>query len=316
MGYPYEDLHDKEFERLVVQAMKKLFGQGVQAFAAGRDGGRDALFEGTAERFPSQASPWRGITVGQAKHTIGTNRHFSDPDFSGPSPSSVISEELPRIKRLASSGDLTNYILFSNRRLGGVVGPELRARLAAELEVPSEQVFLAGTEFLDDLLVQYPEIVELAQIDPIDGPLLVSSADIAELILALGDQLKSPDGVAEPVDRTSFEKKNALNSMSPEFAEELSKRYLGRTKQIEDFLADPANAEHLKRYEAAVEDFQLELLAKRKDYQSFDEVFNRLFEILVARDGVLGRNRALLRAMLFYMYWHCDIGLSDHAATE
>ncbi len=33
------------------------------------DGGRDAFFEGTAQRFPSEAYPWVGAFVIQAKHT-------------------------------------------------------------------------------------------------------------------------------------------------------------------------------------------------------------------------------------------------------
>ena len=316
MGYPFEDLDDDQFERLAVQSMKKLFGAGVQSFSTGPDGGRDAIFRGTAERFPSQASPWSGTTVGQAKHTLGTNRHFSDPDFSGPSASSILSKETPRIKKLVEDGQLTNYILFSNRRLGGVVGPGLTARLAGDAGIPEGQVYLAGTEFLDELLREFPEIIELARIDPVDGPLLVSSADIAELILAIGAELQPAGSLAPPVDRVSFDQKNAINSMSTEFADLLSERYLGRTKQIEDFLADPANAEHLERYEAAVDDFQFKIVAKRKGHQTFDEVFNHLVETLVARDAVCARNRSMVRAMLFYMYWHCDIGEGPDAASE
>jgi hypothetical protein len=65
-----------------------------------------------------------------------------------------------------------------------------------------------------------------------------------------------------------------------------------------------------------VEDFQLKIIAKRKDHQSFDEVFNHLVELLIARDDVCARNRSMVRAMLFYMYWHCDIGLSSDAAAR
>lgn len=316
MPYPYEDLDDKQFERLVVQCMRKLFGSGVQAFAPGRDGGRDALFVGIAERFPSEASPWEGTTVCQAKHTLGTNRHFSESSFGGTADSSVISEEIPRIKKLVENEELSNYILFSNRRLGGVFGPELTARIAEEAGIAKDRVFLVGTEYLDDLLTEFPEVVALANIDPVDGPLLVSSADLAELILAIGNELGPPASLAEPVNRVSFAAKNDINSMTSEFADDLSRRYMGQTKQIEEFLADPGNSEHLARYEAAVEDFQLKIIAKRKNHQTFDEVFNHLVEVLVSRDGVLARRPSLVRAMLFYMYWHCDIGVSADAASQ
>lgn len=316
MAYPFEDLNDAQFEGLIVQVARKLFGSGVQAFAPGRDGGRDALFNGTAERFPSTASPWRGITVIQAKHTLGTNRHFAEKPFGGTAPSSVISEEMPRIKTLVEDGQLDNYLLASNRRLGGTFGPKLSERIATECGIPVERVHLMGTERLNELIIEYPEVLTLAKIDPVDGPLLVSSADLAELILAIAEELGPPQALTEPVDRVPFEEKNQFNSMTPEFAKELSRRYLDRTKQIEDFLADPANIEHLERYEAAVEDFQLKIIAKRKDHQTFDEVFNHLVEVLVARDGVLAAEPSLVRAVLFFMYWHCDIGASADVAAN
>ncbi len=50
MGYHFEVLDDSQFERVVVQCMKKLVGAGVQSFSTGPGGGRDALFVGTAER--------------------------------------------------------------------------------------------------------------------------------------------------------------------------------------------------------------------------------------------------------------------------
>ena len=310
MGFPFDDLNDAQFEDIVVQAMRKLFGQGVQGFATGPDGGRDARFHGTAECFPSNADPWSGITIGQAKHTNDTNRHFSDASFSGDAKSSVLSKELVRLEALVAAKELTNYILFSNRRLGGVIAPQLIKRIANETSIPPQQIHLAGIEYLNGILRQYPEVLSLAQVDPVDGPLLVSSYDLAELILVIAQELGSvaPSQRAAIVDRVPFDEKNEINSMSPEFAEQLMDRYLRYEKQIREFLADPENEESLRYYEAAVEEFQLNIVAKRKDHQSFDDVFNHLVNVLVGRDAVLGGQRSLVRAMLFYMYWHCDIG--------
>lgn len=146
MGYPYEDLDDSQFERLVVQCMRVLFGAGVQSFATGPDGGRDARFDGTAERFPSAASPWTNVTVGQAKHTNAINAHFNDANFSGTADSSVLSEEVLRIKKLIADAELDNYVLFSNRRLGGVSGPVIVKRLAADTGLEASRIYLAGVE--------------------------------------------------------------------------------------------------------------------------------------------------------------------------
>ncbi len=317
MGYPFEDLDPGQFERLVVQCMRSLFGAAVQSFAPGIDGGRDARFHGTAERFPSTSSPWDGITIGQAKHTLATNAHFNDPDFSSEADYSVLSKETGRIRNLHGARELDSYILFSNRRLGGVVGPKITNDLAEATGVPKSRIFLAGCEYIDDLLIEDPTLLTRAGIDPVDGPLVVSSRDLAEVILAIAEELApNPTSPSVPVARVSYDEKNELNAMSPEFADLLQKRYLGYANQIERFLAEPANSEHLRRYEDVVEDFEVRILAKRADHQSFDRLFDRLVEVLVKRDGVLSRNKRLVRAMLFYMYWHCDIGLSPDAASK
>lgn len=317
MGYEYEDLDDSQFERLVVQAMRKLFGAAVQDFAAGPDGGRDALFNGTAERFPSSTKPWVGKTVGQAKHTNAVNAHYSDPDFSGSTKSAVVTEELKRIKSLVQAGDLDNYILFSNRRLGAITAATITKRIANEAGIPEERVFLAGLEFLDGMLHEHPEMITLARILPGDGPLIASSRDCAEVILAISAALSTPPSVGTqgPVERVSYAEKNRLNQMTPEFAAELSKRYLIETQRIESFLADPGNTDIRMLYESAVEDFQLKIIAHREEYQSFDQLFNYLVDLMFKRDGVLARHKRLTRALVFYMYWHCDIGKTPDAAA-
>lgn len=315
--YPFEDLDDSQFERMVVQVSRKLFGAGVSGFAAGPDGGRDAKFVGTAERFPSTSSPWTGTTIVQAKHTISLNAHCSDSDFGSVADSSVLSKEMHRIEKLVTKGQADNYIVFTNRRLGAELNEQLIDRVKNETGIGGG-VYFGGIEYLDDMIRTYPEVLELARIDPVDGPLRVSSHELAEVILSLQIALDGPlpEMDAPPVDRVSFERKNELNGMSPEFADVLQRRYQIYTKPIEDFLANPANADSLARYEGAVEDFELKIVAKRANFQSFDNVFNYLIEVLFKQDAVLARNKRLVRAVVFYMYWHCDIGEVENAAAE
>ena len=80
------------------------------------------------------------------------------------------------------------------------------------------------------------------------------------------------------------------------------------TRRIGEFLAAPENSVALRHYEAAVEDFQLKIVAHRSEFQKFDHVFNYLVDLLFTRDAVLSKNRRLVRALIFFMYWHCDIG--------
>ena len=55
--YRLYELHDDEFERLVVRICVRWLGEGVTPFAPGKDGGRDGKFHGRANCFPSVAEP-------------------------------------------------------------------------------------------------------------------------------------------------------------------------------------------------------------------------------------------------------------------
>jgi len=96
--------------------------------------------------------------------------------------------------------------------------------------------------------------------------------------------------------------------MTPDFETLLRKRYLELTADIRRFLADPINERFKASYQEAVEEFNLKIVAKRTDYDTFDDVFNYLLDLLIARSGILRSNKRLTRAMLYYMYWNCDIG--------
>lgn len=103
--------------------------------------------------------------------------------------------------------------------------------------------------------------------------------------------------------------------MSTDYARSLRRRYLKETSQIKSFLSDPENTRLLRLYESVIDEFQQKILAKRKDYQSFDEVMIYLRDLLFKRDPILRAHKRLTSTMLFYMYWNCDVGVSDDAAT-
>lgn len=313
MKYAYEDLGPGQFEELVVAICQFLFGVAVQGFATGPDGGRDAKFIGTAELHPSRVEPWKGTTIIQAKHTNGYNKTFSDADFvSDSSETTVIGEELPRIKRLREGGNLDHYMLFSNRRLSGNAESKLRAHIAAQVGIPELSVYLCGVEQLELWLKRFPDAARIADIDPVDSPLIVSPDDLAEVVERLASHMQTvPAPSSTPVARVPYERKNELNKMSKDFAQSLRRLYLKESQQIKAFLASPENSELLGRYEAAAEEFQLQVLAKRKDHQTFDEIFVYLTKLLFDRDPVLRAHKRLTRATVFYMYWNCDLGVED-----
>lgn len=321
MKYAYEDLGHEQFEDLVVLICQELFGISVKGFATGPDGGRDAKFEGTAGIFPDTQSPWDGIVIIQAKHTNGFNRSFSDTDFFSPdSESTVIAKEIPRIKKLKELGDLTHYMLFSNRKLTGNADFEIKAHVSERCDIPKENIYIACIQQLEMWLKKYKNIVEVADIDPIDCPLIVSPDDLSEVVVALAkSKQKIEEATAIKVtDRIDYKAKNDLNNMSEDYAKTLRKRYLKDTNQIDEFLSNPENSEVKKYYEATVEEFEAKIITKRKQHQSFDDVMEYLLDLLFARDAVLRQrdNKRLTRAVLFYMYWKCDIGLEENAESE
>lgn len=313
MMFAYEDLSSEQFERLIVLLCQRLLGVSVKGFAAGPDGGRDAKFVGTAELLPSKAAPWVGTVVVQAKHTNGYNRHFGENDFyRADSDNTVIGKEVPRIKKLREAKQVDHYMLFANRRLAGPADQKITAHLANECGLQEGSIYLCGIEQLELWLKQFPEVSKLANLDPIDSPLIVSSDELALVVQAIASH---DADIAEaldipPTDRTPYEKKNALNNMTPEYAKLLRKRYLKETAQIGRFLAAPENMEILKSYDATVEEFQFRIIAKKKEHQNFDSVMEYLLELLFSRDPILRQNKhkRLTRAVLFFMYWNCDIG--------
>jgi hypothetical protein len=321
MKYAYEDLGDEQFEQLIVFLCQRLLGISVQGFAKGPDGGRDAKFVGTAELHPSKAAPWRGTTIIQAKHTNGYNRNFSESDFySTTGKNTVLGEEIPRIRKLRSKDQLDHYMLFSNRRLAGNAESEIRAYISNSCDLPQESIYLCGVEQLEILLKTFPQVATLADLDPVDSPLIISPDDLAEVVQDFARQKDNLCTVLDtpPKPRVSYDRKNKINRMSNEYAKNLRKRYLKETAEIRTFLAAPENLELLHMYESVVEEFHFKIIAKRKDYQTFDEVMEYLLDLLFKRDPILRqhKHKRLTRIMLFYMYWNCDIGEEEYAETD
>ena len=321
MRFAYENLSEDQFERLIVLLCQRVLGISVQGFSKGPDGGRDAKFVGVAELHPSQAEPWRGTTIIQAKHTNGFNRTFSESDFFSPSAANtVLGKELPRIKRLRDATQLDHYMLFANRRLAGNAESAIRGHIATICGLPISSIYLCGIEQLEIWLKRFPQTAIEADLDPVDSPLMVSSDDLAEVVQALANQRASVSALLDdpPVERTSFERKNQINGMTIDYAKAQRQRYLKEAAQIRSFLSAPENTELLHIYESVADDFQLKIIAKRRNYQSFDDVMEYLVNLLLARDPDLRmrNHKRLMRAVLFYMYWNCDIGKVEDATTD
>jgi len=308
----YFDLSDNQFEKIVVAIGQRLFGAGLMGFAPGKDGGRDAKFKGIAESYPSAAAPWAGCTIIQAKHTNGINASFSDPAVCNVEKlNGLICDEIPKIKALYESGEAQNYLLISNRKLSGIAEPKLTKLISDMTGMPLENVALSGTQQLDDWLELFPDAKASLSINPLQSPLIVNPNDLADTIEGFREAVQVvtvDEDRSTPTPRTSLNEKNRLNNMTPDFETALRKRYFELMFDIRTFLSDPINESFKASYQEAVDEFNLKIIAKRTDYESFDDVFNYLLDLLIGRSGILRSNKRLTRAMLYYMYWNCDIG--------
>lgn len=310
-------MYDQQFEELVTAICHKLLGVGVQEFAKGRDGGRDARFHGKANCFPSESKPWDGKIVVQAKHTEGINCKFSDGDFSGSTKNSVLTKEIPRIKNLIQQDELDYYIIFSNRKLPGDANTKIIKRISTETTLAEDKIMLIGIEALERYLKMYADLPAMLDIRSYNCPLRVSPDELAEIILAINNckDIFSKAGEQEKeIKRIKFKDKNTTNNLSDDYAT-IIEEYIKDFASITNFLASIENEKYLEMYQDAIEEFNMKIVAHRNEYDNFDKVLNHIYELLINRDNDLKSHKKLTRTVLFYMYWNCDIG-KKHVKTN
>lgn len=310
-AYRYEELSPTQFENLIVDICCDLFGLGVQGFAVGPDGGRDARFCGTANSFPSERDPWIGTTIIQAKHTSRVDASFSDYDFSGKG--KQLDSEIPRILSLIKTNDLDHYALFSNRKVTGNNNTKMEQAISSSCGLASQDVHIAGVEYIDRHLRSHKSIVERHGLDLLAAPLEITREGIAEVIDAMRDAVQPGSATPndEPVDRTSLKRKNELNNVSDNEIEPFRSRYLKETTKIRDFLADPINKTILDKYNEAVEELNIRLPHLIAAYGGFMGAWHGIYDIMTNHNELLHKNPSLVRAVQFYMYWNCDFGRSE-----
>ncbi len=152
--YLLHTLSPGSFEELVVKICQQILGLGTITFGTGPDGGRDAFFEGTAQRFPSEREPWTGQFVIQAKHTEKADASCSERSFVR-----LLTEtEAPKVAALRQRGRCDNYLLFTNRKLGALTEEKLVMELRQETGLTN--VAIIGKETLTNYLDDAPQIVE------------------------------------------------------------------------------------------------------------------------------------------------------------
>lgn len=306
MNYPLHELNWQEFEEVVISICDEILGIGTIKFADGKDGGRDAKFTATANNFPSQSSPWSGKFIIQAKHTRTPNLSCSDNEFNA-----VLNKEIKSIKKLQEAKKLDNYLLFTNRKLTGIQDPKIEDLITVELNLNNQ---IIGEEQIQRWLKKYPIIVKKHHLNRLFLPLEFYDEDLKHIITTFADIDFSGEelqNIKRKNDKITIEDKNKLNKMSETYFNHIFKKSIIEFKELEVFFKNPTNRKLLKMYDNTIDDIQSQIIIKRDEYHTFEEVLEYLYNYMLNKhEETLKDNRKLIRVFLHYMYFHCDIGVS------
>jgi len=303
MNYPLHELDWQEFEEVVISICEEILGIMTIVYSDGKDGGRDGKFTGTANNFNS----WSGKFIIQAKHTKDVGASCSDSKFT-----SLLTKEVLSIKKLIEDKKLDHYLIFTNRKLGGMQDPKIEDFIDEELNINNQ---VLGIERINKWLRDYPHIAKRHNLSRLLLPLQFYEEDLKDIVLAFceinfdNDDIKK---IQRKNSRIPIEEKNDLNSMSQIYFNNVFKKSMKEFSLIEVFFKDPKNRKLKKKYDNTIDDIQEKIFVKRDDFNTFDEILVYLSDyIFNSHIQTLRDDRRFIRVFLHYMYFHCDIGVTE-----
>lgn len=309
--FSLEQLSEDEFEHLVCSICKYLFGEGVHAFAKGRDAKRDGYFEGKAICFPSTSAPWEGKMIFQAKHTTKLDASCSDKDFFHNN-SSIIKKEIRELKDvlLDKHETIDCYLIFTNRKLTGDIHPEIKRYLKEELGI--ENADIIGLEDINNYINRYKDLIKEYHLSEFMIPDRFYEDDIRQVIILFDKKVNFEEIEPKKDDSLTYidkPNKNKLNDINDEYFSEIKNFSVPYFKQIDDFLKDPINKDLKRMYINTVADLR-GYVHKNIEVHSFKSLLEAIIERVLGNDDrePIFQHRALVRIFVHYMYWNCDIG--------
>lgn len=269
------------------------------------------MFIGKANCFPSETSPLEGSAVIQAKHTTDPTKSCTDNDFDS-NKTSVVNEEIPKIKRQVVEESVTHYLLFTNRKKTGGAESSLPRRIVHETGV--KQAWLIGNKDIQDYLLDYPEIANEVGLNKLRSPILFTPEDIREVVSEFFAQKSSFgeafDSAHDFKDYPGIDEKNKINKLSSRYFDYIQSNSLPRFAQIESFLKNPRNEEFSDQYHAVADELRGQLVVHRDKFDHFDDALEHVFQLIHERSPELKKAplRRLVKIFVHYMYCDCDIG--------
>ncbi len=302
--YHLHELTGHDFEDLIIHLCREVLGTGTVQFSEGPDGGRDGKFTGTANKYPSQASPWTGCFIIQAKRVADPTASCSDPAFE-----TVLKKEFPKIKKLKVSKECDIYLIFTNRKLTGNAEPARKKLIKENTGVT--KIGILGVETITGYLDAHEKVVTTCGLDRFRGPLRIQPDELRELIIAFNQHREAL--VADTTSKYAFDyveldKKNALNNLRPEYFQYIEDNSLSYFHEIDAFLQHPINHDLREMYYTVADELQSKIMVRRSQFDFFEEIFDFVYDHILELAPELKPKRRLVNVFLHYMYCTCDIG--------
>ncbi|OIN56617.1 ABC-three component system protein [Arsenicibacter rosenii] len=312
-NFPLTSLRWQDFEELCIAICKDYLGIGTVTFADGPDGGRDAYFRGTAEKFPSTAVPWSGKFIIQCKHTNKHDASCADSAFKD----TILNKEIVKLSKNITNGEIIdNYIIFTNRTMPGAVHGVLIEKISEQTTIKNVEII--GREFMNSMLSTNDSIITRFGLNKFSDPIRFDSEDIKKLIVFFSEanregllnnkpQLMNNDQIV--IYNLQKEEKNKINNISQNYFQFILEDSLPFFQTIEDFLKNPINTEYALMYENTVLDIKAKIILNEASFPTLAKAFEHIYDYVYERHKeVLSRDRRVLRVFIHFMYFNCDIG--------
>lgn len=304
--FPLQYLNPDDFENLVILICRKILGEGVIPFSKGTDGGRDGRFHGKANSFPSQAEPWNGKIVIEAKHTTKDNASCSDNDFQ----LLIKKDILPKMERLKEQNLIEFYLLFTNRKLTGKQDEKIETLIDVQTGIPN---LVIADEKIQQWLQSFPYIIREARLSELLRPLHFDESDIKNLIEAFHKTIAAKNKVGLNTEDFSYlemDRKNQLNNLSKDYFDSVMKSHYAYFGAIDDFLKEPINRKLQGQFDDLVDELNAKITIHQKEYFAFEKLLEELYDYVISNNYEFKQSgkKRLVRVFINYMYCNCFIG--------
>lgn len=143
-------------------------------------------------------------------------------------------------------------------------------------------------------------------------PLEFYEKDIKKVIIVFSSELKNVSDCFDELNRVDLPLKNQINNLSEDYFLIIIDEYMEYFGKIDMFFKDTINEEYLKMYKDTVSELKPKIAIHRKNYETFEEVFEVLYDYIFNKHEVeMKMSRSMIWVFLHYMYCKCHIGKKE-----